>query len=274
MAVKITIEGDGLKYETSTSILKASQVIAFLNTGEQAPNDSPSVSSGNVSLTLLNKGTKSPRDYIIDYSAKTNPQKILAFAKYYIDQFQVEVFEMSVIRGYFKKSGEVEPKNFSRDLNESIKLRYIYETEEVGKYSITAHGNDLLSSAFEGEVKQLSRPKTPLSKKISNGLLSEGIQELEIIPKIEGIIDYHDISTKSERILWILFFAQQNSIMELSSVDIAYFADKLLDKIPTKNISGLTEYTLKKAYLTKNSSGKFKLLHDGITHLKSLQKNK
>lgn len=270
MAVKITIEGEGLKYETSADILKASQIIAFLNAGERQEENSTSVVASNPGSLLPDNNSKSPREYIIELGAKTNPQKILAFAKYNCDKNQTESFDPTVIKSYFKKSGEPEPRNYSRDLKEAIRLRYIYETDDNdGTFSITAHGNALLSKTFEGETKTSTKQKSQTLKKSSPQPTTEGLQNIEIATKKEGMPDYYKISTKSDRILWILYFAQLNSYAELSSQDISYIADKLMDNIPSKNISGLTEYSLKKAYIVKTNTG-FKLIHDGIEHLKSL----
>lgn len=276
MAVDINIKGDGLTYEASTSILKASQIIAFLNAGTEisASQQQLSSSSQNPQLTQLKYNNKTPIDALSESGAKTNMQKILVFARYHLEKAGGLTFDPQNIRIYFKKAGIGEPSNYNRDIRDAIALNYIYE-EDKGEYVITDYGNKLLESGFDGEAKYKQGKKKQLSVKHSskkNSILraSDSVSALEIVPKLEGIIPYHDIGKKGDRILWILYFAFQNSISELAPSDIEYMATKLLDRIPTTSLAALTEKSRKDVYLTKTNDGKFKLLHDGIEYLKNI----
>jgi hypothetical protein len=279
MAIDISIKGEGLSYTTTTSILKASQIIAFLNAGTDMPVDQQSSTKSVQNQPLLLSNTnnnRSPIDVIRESNAKTNMQKILVFAKYHIEKNNGLTFDPQEIKIYFRKTGIGEPRNYGRDIRDAIKLNYIYE-EQPGEYVITDYGNKLLESGFEGEVKsKIIKKRQPLvkiaSKKISVSRVSEAVSNLEIIPKLDGVISYHDINKKSDRILWILYFASQSSVTELSPLDIEYIADKLIDKIPTSSLSALNEKNRKMAYITKTKEGKFKLLFDGIEYIKNLQK--
>lgn len=277
MAVNIDINGDGLTYKAVTSILKASQIIAFLS----ADTDPSSVNANyNQSSPILLKNknnNQSPREALNDSGAKTNMQKILVLAKYHLDRTGNISFKPLEIKAYFKKAGEPEPRNFSRDIKDAIGLGYIYEDMDGNRdYVITDYGNDLLKSGFQTEAKKaIGRKKTSSAKKTSSkkasvAKASPSVLKLEIVPKLEGVISYHDVSTKSDKILWILYSAYKNSITELSSSDIEYIAEKLVDNVPASSHSALTEKSRKLAYVTKTNDGKFKLLHDGIEHVKGL----
>lgn len=273
-SVNIKIEGEGLTYSTSTTIIKASRVIAFLNSSqstmaEQEGEVSPTASlSPNLSFQQF---PKSPRDIIIESGAKTNMQKILVFANYYCKSNNVEEFKQSIIRSYFQKSGESYPRNFSRDMKEAISLNYIYESDTHDSYRITNYGYSLVNSAFHGSKNARNRSRkaslTPKVKKPSVKNLSQGIVDLEVLPRIDGMPFFHDLLTKGDKILWILDFTLKKGIAELSSNDIEYIADKLLNKITARSITALTETNLKKGYLFKNNLGKLKILHEGIQYI-------
>lgn len=278
MAVEISINGEGLTYNKSTSILKASQIIAFLNAGTDMPVSQQTATPGSQTphLLLSKYNNKSPRDAITDSGAKTNMQKMLVFAQYHLEKTGGLIFDPHEIKVYFRKAGIDEPRNYGRDIRDAISLNYIYE-ENVGDYVITDYGRKLLESGFEKETKNKQDKKLQLPvrhslKKISLSKISENVSNLEIIPKLEDIISYNDIGKKSDKILWILYFVHQNSISELSSLDIEYIASKLLDKIPTSSLSALSENNRKLAYLTKTNEGKFKILNDGIEYIKNLKK--
>jgi hypothetical protein len=277
MSVVIKIEGDGLLYSKDTTILKASQIIAFLNADnpESISTSEPSNISDKSLLQLSSSVNynKSPREFLVDSNAKTNPQKILAFAKYHCEKNNVFDFEPATVRMYFKKSGESEPKNFTRDLKEAILLRYVYETDESGHYSITEHGEKVLSEGFVQESKlQSSKKRSSTTKTVSSRMLTEGVVDLEFSPHIESLVSFHDLVTKGDKILWILYFGYKNNQGELTSSDIEFIASKFLEKIPTGNLAALTESNYKRGYLTKTSTGKFKLLHKGVEYLENLNK--
>lgn len=267
MSVNINIEGEGLTYKGSTSILKASQVIAFLSADQEANRDI--VPHPSSLLAPISFSSKSPREVLIETKANTNSQKILVFAKYYCDQEKVEDFQPSLLKSLFKRSGEPEPKNYSRDVREAVRLGYIYEAENIGQFQITDFGRSLLEQGFPSAPKSSPTKKTQKNNRQSSPAknVSPEVISLEVMPKIDSGDSYHDLSTKSDKILWILYFAYKNNIQELTTAEIEHIADRLRDNIPTKSISALTEASLKKAYLTRANSGKLKILHDGINFI-------
>lgn len=274
MAINIKIDGEGLSYLTTTSILKASQVIAFLS----APMEPSNINNGDKqfsSTPLLSRNdNKSPREALSEFKATTNMQKILVLARYHLDRTGNISFRPLEIKAYFRKAGEPEPRNYGRDVKDAIGLNYIYEAlDGNGDYVITDYGNELLKSSFENETKNrvVSRKSRFSVKKTNVEKVSPSVAAIDIVPKMEEVIPYHDIEKKGDRILWILYFAYQNSISELAPSEIEYVATKLLDKIPASSLTALSEKSRKDAYVTKTNNGKFKLLHDGIEYVKSLK---
>jgi len=100
--------------------------------------------------------------------------------------------------------------------------------------------------------------------------VGEAIKAIRMFtPELEGYPDYHSISRKGARILWVLAFAQANGVEELSTSEISFIATKLRDKIETKAIGALTVNDAKESRVTMAGSS-YVLLHKGDLYLKGL----
>src|SRR5689334_4001411 len=108
MTVNIQLEGDGLKYTGTTSIFKASQVIAFLSAAQDAvaPNGDISGQQTLLSVAPINGKVKSAREELISANAKTNPQKILVCGKYWMDSNKAVSFDQVAVKNVLRKAGE------------------------------------------------------------------------------------------------------------------------------------------------------------------------
>lgn len=276
MSIKINISGDGLQYETETNLLKASQVIAFL--GTEASSDS---SQKAVLNPILDKPKTSPREALNDSGAKTNPQKIAVLGHYLMNRDKVETFSSAEVRETLKKSGEPLPANFSRDINEAVKLGYIYEDDnDKDRYWITESGNLKIREGF-GENNETSKVKKNKKKRKSGGTngdskIREEVKNLEIETTFSGVSYWSSGLNKGQKILWLLAFADSKNIADLSPQEIEDLATRLKDSILVRDLSALTEANFKKGFIRKISSGNYKVLEPGIQFIKNYtpQENK
>lgn len=271
MNVKILIEGDGLSYSKMTDVFNATQIIAFLNKPESGTGKSNVVSQSNLSLPGYSTQT-SPRQALINANAKTNPQKIATLGFYWINTGdEKNTFNTGDLRTLFKKAGESLPQNFTRDIRESVRLSYIYESDQKGEYLLSEAGISIVERGFSQEKND--RPATSRSsgtrkRSTSSPKVREELTKIDYLPDLDGFKNFHNLSTKTEKILWILAFTQTKNIGELASSEIEYIADRLREHIPSANISALTKSSQKSGYIARNHDNKIKLLQKGIDSLK------
>lgn len=277
MSVKIELSGEGLSFSSETSLLKAARIIAFINS-EDSLQRAPDMDQAPAHILAPVRTNKSPREAIQESNAKTNPQKILVFANYIITHENKDSFDSASIRQLFRRAGEPEPGNYSRDWREAIKQTFIYETEEKNTYKITDFGESILRTGFTEEaettVKRKSVGSSSTKKKSSPKIVSDEVKAIpSFVPVVEGLPNYHEIKVKGNRILWILAFADKHGIEELVPADIEYIASRLRDRIPTGSLTALSEVNSKKAFLERKTDGRYKILHSGLEFIKNYAQN-
>lgn len=281
MAVKISINGEGLTYERETDLQKAGQIITFLNSESlQSGNNtrySNSTDSGMSSGLLGSR--QSPRQALLGSDAKTNIEKMVVLADFVCRRDGITAFSPKEIQIEFKKAGEPLPKNFTRDFSKAIQQGYVLEGEEKGTYNLTDLATDALRDGFSTQqsitMTTSSRKKKRGSKGGSKGaIIRDDVTKLEITPSLEGYAGYWEIAIKGMRILWLLAYADEHGVSTgLTSAEISYLSSKLKDQIKTGDFSALVSNNIKKGYMVSNSSsGLNKILKPGVDTLKELKK--
>lgn len=149
MTVRITIEGDGLTFSADTELGKAGAVISFLTD----PRQQTSASVNGPTLDTP-KERRSPRQAIVDLGASTNPEKIAAFLRYFLDKEGRDSIKVKDIEQTFAKSGESKPRNIYRDVQKAIELGFISESDsQSGAYSLTDLGLEVTQIGFKSTTK-------------------------------------------------------------------------------------------------------------------------
>ena len=276
MAVKITIEGGGLKFETETTLQKAAQVIAFLDL------DHVDMLKGSIGPEVQPRlgGTPStgrtPRQIIDQASAKSNAQKIAAVGLYFKERGQ-NVFARSEIAEQFRRAGEQIPKNMGRDLKDSVRSGFICESEgQRDEYYLTNDAENLITQGFTSNGTlttpkgRTSKPKARKSATSTQEPTNQNLMQITFTPVVKGLPNYW-ATKKGDRVLWILQVAKNNSVSLMDTKDIEYAGKQLDDHIPGGNVNSLTEAQRKKGYLNKQGN-QYKLLGPGITYLAMLVK--
>lgn len=263
------------------SFQQAGQIIAFISaTSDGGTESSESSPAGTLAKQVsLAPPNFSPLEYLNEVGAKTNPEKILALAKYQSDYEKGGDgdFSSEEIQGLFERARQVMPKNFRRDFRTVMESAWIDGvSDKEGRYYITSTGEKVIGGNFSQETKVKI---TRLGRKVSVGSRRKAtqqrggstvrgeVQSLEITPAMSGMPKYHDLKSKSDRILWILVAAKKLGIEGgLTVVEIDHIATKRLVDKSFSNIPTLTVVHRRNSLLTYDN-GVYRPLHDGIEHI-------
>lgn len=274
MTVKITIDGDGLHYDMETTIVKASQVIAFLGSEQQIANDINNSSQRPLIVnSILERPKASPREAIDESKARTIPQKIAVLGKYLTDRDGVQTFTAVGIREALKNSGESIPANLNRDFKEAVRSNFICEDGD-GEFYVTQNGHNSIRDQFSsGGTKSLKPKKRSKAKGRKIGVptvMSEKVSNLNITDKFAGMPDYWNLKDgKAQRIMWLLMYAKKHEIDSLTFKEIAYLASKLNDDIQTGAITALLSKAVKSNQVATVSGG-YRIIKGGMDFIQKL----
>lgn len=276
---KITISGPVINYDVDVEGTVAAQVYQGLEKLINVANGNPEEVGGPLELpksSVLSTNI-SPKEYLMSVDATTNPQKILAFAKYLTDKGQESV-GVDELRLQFQNAREPIPAYLVRDLGVAIKKAWIAPTSSGKGYYVTNTGEKVLESKFSGTEKN----KTKSTRKARNVSFTEvkidpKVIESKIDTDLAGFPSFMDLYTSGDKILWILAKAKTLGLDRLNQKEVEYLTDKLGDHIPRKSISGvLIAHIRNKRLFTPLEDGAryLKILNPGLDYLKTIKKNK
>ncbi|MBU0572560.1 hypothetical protein KKH23_00310 [Patescibacteria group bacterium] len=273
---KISIKGPGVSIDKTTS----------------NPNVAASIFSLLMSPTLHTqkegflqeigpaKTEKAVREYLNEKSPKTNSQKITVFAMFLRDYLDFKTITQKDLKSQFEKSHEPVPANFSRDFMKAISLGWLAESyEQPGKFFITLSGEGAVNGSFKSEIKRSLATKNRKSGKRPKGTLvaatiRDEIKKIELIPNPEGYKSYwDDLTTKSDRALWLLAQAKEKGIEKLNSKELSTLASKVNDNIVPKQIKSLLLSHSKKGLVSQSVTDgllRLTILEGGIRHVQKI----
>ena len=159
MTVKIILEGE-VKYTGEIGVGQAAQILNFIDASSRGSvSESVLPVANSVLGTGLSRRKVSPRQAISESLAKTNPQKIVALAKYVCDKQGQEYFSKKEIQLGFQRAGGGMPKNIGRDLRDAIELGYIAPSEDTpDEFFLTEFGEEQIAKQFiEAPRKRTNR---------------------------------------------------------------------------------------------------------------------
>ncbi len=266
--VIINISGGGLTYQGDTTVTKAAQVIAFLNAESVDLSPTLSTAERTPQEYILEEPRQkiSPRQSLVESEAKSNSEKIAAFA-YYLQQLHKEAVTIAGLKSLFSKSGEPVPRNFSRDLKDAVRSNYIYESEK-GEYELTEFGIEAVEHKFVMEKIKKTERKRSKTTKAKNVEVSTAVQDLDLGAVEPGYPAFHSLN-KGQQILWVCVVADAKGVPELNYKEVVYIIDRLKGNITTGTLTALNEGNIKKGYLKQTSQG-FKVTQVGIDKIKEL----
>ncbi|MGY4893624.1 MAG: hypothetical protein ACO1N2_02950 [Candidatus Saccharimonadota bacterium] len=281
MAVSLQITGDGMSVNREITLTQAGKIVAFIGSeveGE-APLQSLHLGAGVIDEPAANtqQSRQSLREKLEAANAKTHAQRITVLGYHLSSLSQEGEFTISELKQLYPQAREKMPPNFSRELDLAITSGYLEGVHgKKDTYYVTNTGEDSIVAGFSGGMrKSSSKPKAKAAnvkpKAVSAESVSEAVRELHpVTPDLAGYQNYHAVSTKGLKVLWILAYAQANNIDKLSPREITFIASKLRDKIDARDVNGLTVTAAKNGWIAKDNEANYSLLFTGDEHLKSL----
>ncbi len=161
--VSLKLTSPSLSYEAKISDALAVQIMAACVSGNSVVPSPTTIRTGSVpgGESLIKE---SVAEYIIRVGARRNPDKILAFASYLLNQQQKQSVSPAELKLMFRDAGEPLPANFTRDFNDTTVSGWLApEPQKKGYYYVTRTGLDIVDKGFEKAA--LKRLKKTSSKK-------------------------------------------------------------------------------------------------------------
>jgi hypothetical protein len=273
--VDISISGK-VSYTDIITIAQAAQIIAYLNSDAVSMIEPVrgSVLPGSISSSVQTT-VSNPRQALDRSGAKTNPERIVAFALYAMQQSGKEAFTLDEVKPLFRQARERTPGNMSRDLDVAIKAGWVAESDTKGDFYVTGRAHGVLDSGFEairsgktGSGKSRSNAKRP---RRASAEVPQPFIGVEISSTIDGYPDYHKIKTKTDRFLWAVNAAKLLGVEALTNQEMVWLTDRLGDGIATNDIAGNYRQNFKRGFVNRSTrDSKIRITPRGIEYLRKL----
>jgi hypothetical protein len=278
--IKITLTGK-LSYADDITVSQAAQIIDFIDSSASLPSaPGPTSRPGGLGTRRGGAGSSDPRDALEASGAKTNAERIVAFALHISRETGKHTFKLDEIKPLFQRAREPAPGNISRDLNSAIRSGWVAESDTRGEFYVTDRAADVLETGFDAIPRSRAtgtrprpsgrRPRAPSGTNGSGSIPEVFAGIAEFSPTLEGYADYHKVG-KKEKVLWAVNFAKIHDVPGLSAQEVVSLTDQLGDCIPTRDISGYFRRNLKDGYLNRaNQDGRMRITPKGQEYLKGL----
>lgn len=273
--VSIKISGK-LSYEDNITLSQAAQIIAFIDSSTSGSSTMPAAVTRLAPTALISSSiVKTPREALEDSGAKTNAEKIVAFAGTVLDEGQKETFTLEDVRPLFRRAREITPKNLSRDLDGAIRANWVAEGDEKGDYYLTKKALEVLETGFSKVRATHSKStSTPTSKKPRRtGIeMPDEFKSVDPIPaSVEDYPDYFKLTKDQDRFLWVLALAKHLNLDGLDNKAIAWVTDQLGHGIELGLIGSKLSAAKNSGRANRSTqTGKIRITTPGEEYLKGL----
>lgn len=277
--IKLKMTGK-LSYDDDITVGQAAQIIAYLHSGMTPTSPAGSTEGvGGAIGVAAPEGRRvglSPRDALVSSGAKTNPEKIVAFALYVERQGDKDTFTVDDIKPLFRQARESTPQNLSRDLDAAIRSNWIAASTEKGEYYVTDLAASVLKSGFDslrpGRGNSSAKAKSAPSRRPRKTPIPtpEAFMGVEITPSVDGYINYHKVKTKTDKYLWAVNAAKLWGVEALTNAEIIWLTDKLGACIKSRELSGYYRSNYRQGYVNKNTEDKTRMTPAGTEHVLGL----
>ncbi|WP_128505065.1 hypothetical protein [Streptomyces inhibens] len=254
-----------ITFEQGISVAQAAQVIGMLHSpaatehpvprpeppsllpsapleAEEEPREAPALEAAP-----RPRRVEGPRQSLEFSGAKTIAEKMTAFAAYLTQEEGHETFTQSDIKRLFQRSRERIPSHFSREFDRAVRAGWIHEGSVKGEHYLGDAAKDVLGSKFDGlRIKRGSKrdgssyaAQASGKRKPRSVPTPEAFADLDQIPsEMEGIMPYHRVKKKRDKLLWALKLAKVLGIGGLQNSEATWLTDKLGDALPTRDMNG------------------------------------
>jgi hypothetical protein len=155
----LTLKGAGVTIERKVPQSIALTIIATVMGGGQLarPAQPRLVPGGGAGAGAASTGL-TPGEYLSAVEAKRNPDKILAFGAFLMDEMGRETFTRDEVRAMFQSAAEPVPANFHRDFTWAVSNRWLgQQVGAPGAYYVTSTGRTALGNKFSTDVKATTK---------------------------------------------------------------------------------------------------------------------
>ncbi len=277
-SVTITLSGK-LSYKDQISLTQAAQIIAMIGSGEVAPG---TFAAAPPKDSRVKGGGASPRESLEASGAKSNPEKVVAFALHVIRQGGKAAFTSDDVKPLFGRAGEPTPRNLSRDMRDAVRVGWIAESDtNTGEYYVTDKARDVLETGFDQlrGVRRSSSKPAPRGRASSNkttrktsDAIPTAFEDIEIIhPTIDGMVGYHKLKTNTDRFLWAVYAAKLLGVGTLDNHHVVWLTDRLGVGIPSKDVSPYYKRLHQRGHLNRTTKDdRIRITPAGEEYLKAL----
>ncbi len=289
-AVHLSLSGR-MTFDEDISLAQAAQILAYL-TGQPLSPAAPSGFALDVRSDTSLAGEErtpgrpsepapapspapTPRELLQLTGAKTNVEKIVAFAGYLTRSEAIEAFTVNDLRQVFRRAREPLPGNLNRDVDSAIRAGLVIPTETRGEYLLTARAEEALTGGFpqQGRRSPAGRGSahhaaTGRARSAAKPAELAALDELPDAP--DGVPPFHDLELKRDKVLWVLAAAKGAGVDGLSNRAIEWLTDQYGDAVQSKHI-GVHFDALRKAEQVRRSiqDGTIRITPQGEEHLRS-----
>ncbi|WP_226361572.1 hypothetical protein [Pseudonocardia sp. ICBG1142] len=162
----LVLNGPGLTLDRDVTEAQAWEVMAVIfgqnvsapiNNGH-GPNGAgptaPSKETGAQAAAPQRKPRTSVGEYLRATKATKNTEKIAAFAAYFQEHEDKELFTREEVSQQFQAAREKKPGNFHRDFNAAIRNQWIAVDSDGSNFYLTNTGYDAVHNGFKGDSEQ------------------------------------------------------------------------------------------------------------------------
>ncbi|MFJ8194576.1 hypothetical protein ACIQ8D_33195 [Streptomyces sp. NPDC096094] len=287
-----------ITFEQDISVAQSAQVIGLLQAplGLESPTPSPDLPALPPTSALTAEEVtdeppaleearrprlvESPRQALELSGAKTHAEKMTAFAAYLLQEEGREAFTQSDIRRLFQRSRERIPTHFSREFDQAVRAGWIHEGEVKDEHFVSDAAKSVIDRGFadlrskRGGARGGSGPaaRGGGKRKPRTAPIPEVFADLENIPSaIDGVMPYHRVKLKRDKLLWALKLTKDLGIEGLQGAEAAWLTDKLGDAIPTRDMNGNFTGLRRVGYANRSmADNAMRITEQGEEYLESL----
>lgn len=261
--VRLVLSGR-ITFQQDISVAQGAQVISMLQAppelarpalGPEPPALPPplTLEAGEAPLEIpardeaQRQPVEGPRQALELSGARTIPEKMTAFAAYLLQKEGLDAFTQRDVRRLFQRARERIPTHFTREFDRAVQAGWIHEGEAKGEFYLSQAAQNVLEDRF-APLRARPGRKPDTSGSASRGSVRrkprtvpvpEAFAGLDHIPTtLDGVIPYHRLRLKRDKLLWALKLAKHLGVEALQYAEAAWLTDKLGDAIPTRDMNG------------------------------------
>lgn len=295
--VRLALSGR-ITFQQDISVAQGAQVIGLLQAPPEPtrPTSSPELPALPPPVALKAEETppdipardearqrqhaEGPRQALELSGARTIPEQMTAFAAYLLQEESHETFTQRDVRRLFQRAREHKPTHFTREFDRAVQAGWIHEGETKGEFYLSQTAQNVIEDGFgDLRAKHARKPNSAGPAPRGGGRRKphavpapEAFASLDHIPTtLDGVIPYHRVKLKRDKLLWALKLAKHLGSEALQSSEAAWLTDKLGDAIPTRDMNSHFTGLQRRGFANRSlSDNAMRITEQGEEYLGSL----